>query len=137
MTDNSPATAPDISPVFAALTGLVSLGILVQAFLAGEFINRDHRHSWITAHDVVATVLMVLALATAIYAVVRFRRNAKDLMGASIALFVLLVVQTGIGHSVTDGDHDALLAIHIPLALFIFGLTVWLSITARVRRRSG
>lgn len=137
MTDTAPAAAPVASPVFAALTGLMSLAILVQGFLAGEFINRDHRHGWITAHDVNSTVLQVLALITMIYAIVRFRRSAKDLMGASILLFVLILAQSFVGHAVTDNSHDALLAIHIPLALLIFGMTIWLSITARIRRRSG
>jgi hypothetical protein len=51
---------------------------------------------------------------------------------------VLALAQTGIGHLITDDGHDWLIAIHVPLAFVIFGLTSW--ITTRsirlVRRES-
>ena len=50
---------------------------------------------------------------------------------------VLLLVQTVLGHLITDVEADGLIGVHVPVALLVFGLAVWLSIRgAAVRRRS-
>jgi hypothetical protein len=134
---SSGAAAPTRSgPRFAALTGLTSLGILLQGVFAGEFINRTNHGGWLSAHDVNADVVVVLAVATAIYAFVSLRGAARSLVPPSIVLAVLVIAQAGIGHAITDGNNDGLLVVHVPLALFVFGMTIWLSVSARniVRR---
>jgi hypothetical protein len=129
-----PAGAPleRSGPIFAALTGLTALAILLQAVFAGEFVDRAHEGGWLTAHDVNANVAIALAVITAIYALVVLRESARPLAIGAVALAVLVAAQAAIGHAVTDGSHDWLLVIHIPLALLVFALTIWLSVHARV-----
>jgi hypothetical protein len=85
----------------------------------------------------------VLALAVAVVGFVmwRGRTGGQVVMAEAVALFVLVVVQIGIGQQIGDlnkgGTHPGLLAIHIPLALLIFGLSVHLStFVANIRRRT-
>jgi ABC-type uncharacterized transport system permease subunit len=127
----SPPTKDPRRPVFAALSGLTSLAILAQAFFAGEFIQHGARGGWLDAHSVGADVASVLAVMTAIYAFVKLRPDARALMIRAIVLAVLVIIQNFIGHEITDSSEDWLIPIHVPLALLIFGLTVWLSASAR------
>jgi ABC-type uncharacterized transport system permease subunit len=131
----APHPAPRPAPIFAALTGLTSLAILVQAFIAGEFIEHGAHGSWLNAHAVVADVVVAFAIVTAIYAYLKLRTQARPLVIGSITLAVLAAVQTAIGHAITDSNDNWLIPIHVPLALLIFGLTIWLSISARTFRR--
>jgi hypothetical protein len=125
-----------VSPLFAALTGLTSLAILVQAFLAGEFIQHGTKHSsWLNAHDINADVVVTLAVITAIYAVVALRSQAPGLMIGAVVLAALVIVQTIIGHAITDSNDNGLIPVHVPLAMVIFGLTIWQSVRARTLRR--
>jgi hypothetical protein len=124
-------TATQMSPLFAALTGLTSLAILVQAFLAGEFIQHGTGHSsWLNAHDINADVVVTLAVITAIYAVIVLRARARSLAIGAVVLALLAIVQTIIGHAITDSGDNGLIPVHVPLALLIFGLTIWLSVSA-------
>jgi len=123
-------------PKFAALTGLTSLAILLQGVFAGEFIDHGAHGGWLNAHDVNGYVVVVLALATAVYAVMALRATARPLAVGSVVLAVLVIAQDGIGHAITDNGSDGLIAVHVPLALIVFGLTIWLSLSARVMRRA-
>jgi ABC-type uncharacterized transport system permease subunit len=131
MTDANTSTLARSAAPFAALTGLTSLAILLQAVFAGEFINRADRGGWLSAHNVNAYVVVALAVATAAFAFARLRATAPGLIVRSVVLAVLLIAQAGIGSAVTNGGHDWLLVIHIPLALIVFGLTVYNSVLAR------
>jgi hypothetical protein len=122
------------APVFAALTGLTSLSILAQGVLAGVFIDQPHNHGWVGAHNVNGDVATALAVVTAAFALARLRDRARGLVIGSVLLAVLLLAEVGLGHAVTGAGHDGLLAVHIPLALLAFGLTIWLSVAARVLR---
>ena len=123
-------------PRFAALTGLTSLAILLQGVFAGEFIDHGAHGGWLNAHDVNGYVVVVLAVVTAAYAVVVLRSAARPLAIGSVALAVLVIAQDGIGHAITNNGSDGLIAVHVPLALLVFGLTIWLSVSARVMRRA-
>jgi hypothetical protein len=118
---------------FAALVGLTSLSILLQAVTAGQFMS--HQHSWLGVHDVVADVVMVLALATAIFTIVAFRRALPSVMWGAIALFILVAVQTVLGHLIVDAKIDWLVGIHVPLAFIVFGLAGWLAVQSATARR--
>jgi ABC-type uncharacterized transport system permease subunit len=135
---SAPASAATArpAPIFAALTGLTSLAILVQAFIAGEFIEHGAHGSWLNAHAVVADVVVALAVVTAIYAYIKLRTQTRPLVTGSIVLAVLAAIQTAIGHAITDSNDNWLIPIHVPLALLIFGLTIWLAISARSFRRA-
>jgi ABC-type uncharacterized transport system permease subunit len=123
-------------PVFAALVGLTTLAILLQALFAGEFVDRAKAGGWLSAHNANAIVVVALGVITAIYAAAMLRASARPLVIGSAVLAVLLVVQTVIGHAITDDNDNGLLVIHIPLAMLVFGLAIWLSAKARSLRRS-
>jgi hypothetical protein len=145
MTQSTPtnvSTTPDgaalvrSGPIFAALTGLTSLAILLQAVFAGEFIDRTSHGGWLSAHDVNADVVIGLAVVTALYAVVALRTAARPLVIASVVLALAVAAQTAIGHAISDSNDKGLLVIHLPLALLVFGLTIWLSVSARRMRKA-
>lgn len=123
-------------PVFAALVGLTTLAILLQAVFAGEFVDRAKTGGWLSAHNANAIVVIALAVITAIYAVAMLRASARPLVIGSVVLAVLVIVQTVIGHAITDDNDNGLLVIHIPLAMLVFGLAIWLSAKARNLRRA-
>jgi hypothetical protein len=118
---------------FAALTGVTTLGVFLQAVSAGLFMANRGAKGWVTVHDIVGEVTVVAALATMIVAIVAFRRSAPVLMGASILLFVMLVAQVAIGKAL-DAVHG-LVAVHVPLALLIFAVTIWMAVRGAVVRR--
>ena len=133
---SSSSTASPMSRAFAPLAGVTALGVFAQAITAGEFVSQKNRGGWIAAHDVIGNVTLLLALATAIVAIVAFRSTQRPLMIGSIVLFVLLIVQTVIGHLITDAHQDGWIGVHVPLALIVFGVTVWLPIRAAALRRA-
>ncbi|MGB8962215.1 MAG: hypothetical protein WCC38_09705 [Pseudonocardiaceae bacterium] len=116
------------------MNGLTLLGVLLQAVWAGEFIDRHGRHDWVTVHEIGAFVVVVLALATAVTAIA-LRRASSALTYGALGLLVLIVVQTGLGEAITKGNANELITAHIPIAVLIFGLGVYLSgVGARLRR---
>jgi hypothetical protein len=122
-------------PIFAALTGLTALAILLQAVFAGEFVDHTRAGSWLSAHNTGAYVTIGLAVVTAAYALALLREAARALAIGAAVLAVLVIAQTAIGHAITSGGHDGLLVIHIPLAMLVFGLAIWLSVKSRGLRR--
>jgi heme A synthase len=124
---SSPVAAPARarSPLFSALVGLASLGILLQGVWAGLFIHEGHdfRQSWVNVHSIGGSVVGALALIAMIVALVQLRRR-RDLVVGSIVFFLLLVLEIFLGGLI--GDTPALAAVHIPLALVLMGMAVWL-----------
>ncbi|MEO6533542.1 MAG: hypothetical protein ABIO06_08195 [Pseudolysinimonas sp.] len=130
------STAPKGIRLFNALIGVTTLGIFVQAITAGEFVSQEHREGWIAVHDIVADVTIVVALVAAIVGLAAVRATDRVLAWWGLILFVLLLVQTMLGHLVTDAEADGWIGVHVPLAFVIVGLAVWLSVRgAQVRRR--
>ena len=134
----SPSTAaPRGLRLFNALIGVTTLGIFVQAVTAGEFVSQEHRDGWITVHNISANATIVVALITAIVGLALVRATDRVLAWASLVLFVLLVLQTVLGHLITDAEADGWIGVHVPLAFVIVALAVWLAVRgAQVRRRS-
>jgi hypothetical protein len=56
-------------------------------------------------------------------------RGRRDLLLGSAALTLLLVAEVAIGQGV--GRSHALQVVHVPLALALMGLAVWLPVRAR------
>ncbi|MGH3670644.1 MAG: hypothetical protein ACRDSH_08400 [Pseudonocardiaceae bacterium] len=132
---NSP-TAPGAIRAFSILNGLTLLGVLLQAVWAGEFIDRTERGVWLSAHEIGAFVVVVLALVTAV-AAATLRRASSVLALGALAQLLLIVVQTGLGEAITEGGVDGLVVAHVPIAMLIFGLGIYLSIAgAQLRRRA-
>lgn len=130
LAETEPRTANIALKRYAVLTVLTSVAIFCQAVTAGQFVNKDGADNWITVHGVTADVSWVLALLTAAYALKAIRSSRPTLAYCSAILFVITLTQTGLGHLITDDGDDGLVALHIPLAFVIFGLTIWISALA-------
>jgi hypothetical protein len=139
-TTRSPATAsattagPTRHPLFSALVGLTAVAVLLQGLWAGVFLQhdgqRDAASSWIDVHARGADIAILLAAAATVYAFVKLR-SRKDLWVGSAALTVLLVAESYIGGLIRDASKDSLTAVHVPIAMALMGLVVWLPLRAR------
>jgi hypothetical protein len=119
----SPARTTHPHPVWSALVGLTTLGVLLQGLWAGLFLNGGR--SWVEVHQHAGEATVTLAVLAAIAAVV-WLRHRRDLLGGTVLLLVLLVVEYFLGRA---GGSSVVL--HVPLALLIMGLAVWLPAAAR------
>jgi heme A synthase len=123
-------TALKPHPVWSALVGLASLGVLLQGLWAGLFLRRGaaNRDTWVSIHQHAgeATVLIVL-LATV--AAVIWMRQRRDVLLGTVLFLVLVVIELVLGYTI-EGSTSAV-AVHVPLALLIMGLAVWLPLAAR------
>lgn len=125
-----PAAVRGGTRAFAVLSALTTLAILLQAVTAGQFVQREGQDSWVTVHGVIADASWVLALITAGYGFRKLRSTHRLLVDAAVVLFIATLAQTGIGHLITDDGQDGWIAVHVPLAVVIFGLTGWLTLRA-------
>jgi hypothetical protein len=130
----SRAGAAERSPAFSALIGLTTLAVLLQGVWAGIFLEhdgkRDAESTWIDVHAGGAAVAVVLALAATVVAFLQLRRRT-DLVIGSATLVVLLIVEYLLGSLISNSSKDTLTAVHVPLAMLIMGLAVWLPVRAR------
>jgi hypothetical protein len=121
-------TAPKPHPAWSALVGLATLGVLLQGLWAGLFLRRDvDGHSWFSVHQHGGEATVTLA-ALAMIAAVVWLRHRRDLLVGTALFLVLLVVEYFLGRA-----GGASVAVHVPLALLIMGLAVWLPLAARRR----
>ena len=129
-------TPAPASRLFTPLIGVTTLLILVQGITAGIFmaLRRNGGEGWVVAHDILANVTVLAAVAVAIVGLVAVRRTQPSAAWGAVALAVLLIVQTLIGHLMADAKVGALVSVHVPLAMLTFGTAIWLSVrTARPR----
>lgn len=117
------------SPLYTALIGLSALGVLLQGLWAGLFIQEgsDYQKSWVEIHARGADVAIVLAVIATIVALVTLR-SRLDLVIGSAVFTLLLVLEAYLGGII--GDHSNLTAIHIPLAMGLMALSVYLPLRA-------
>lgn len=127
------------SAVFGSLVGLTALVTILQGVLAGSFVRddkaRDARSGWIDAHAWGAHVGTALAVLTAVYAVWKLR-DRKALVVGSVLLAVAFLVESYLGGLIRDNDKQTLTLVHVPLAMALTGLTVWLSAKAVQYRKA-
>lgn len=115
----------------AGLVHLVTLGVLTQAVLAGQFISgMSNALPWHTAVAAVLELLAVLLLLVAIAHRVSGERSRVALAG-SIALALAVMVQATLGHI----PGQVATAIHVPLGVCVFAATILMSV-AMTRLRS-
>ena len=121
----APTTNPPGMTPYRALIGLAALGIVLQGVWAGMFIRPGQANdgTWVTVHARGAEVTIAVALAAAAVAVWRLRAR-RDLVLGTGALVVLLAFQAFIGGLVYD--NQGLTALHVPLAIALVTLPVWL-----------
>ena len=119
--------------VFSALTGVVALAVLLQGLWAGIFLEhdgeRDAASSWIDVHARGGEVAIVFALAATAFAFLRMRAR-KDLWIGGAALAILLILESYLGGLIKDQGKDTLTAVHVPIAMALMGLAVWLPLRA-------
>jgi hypothetical protein len=125
-------TIPKPHPAWSALVGLTTLGVLLQGLWAGLFLRRGAggRDTWVSIHQHSGETTVLLALLATIAAVI-WLRDRRDLLIPTALLFVLLVVELVLGYTIEDSSNAV--AVHVPLALLIMGLAVWLPVAARRR----
>lgn len=142
MTTKSATAATAVHPatrnvLFSVLVGLTALAVLLQGVWAGLFLEhdgeRDAASSWMSVHARGGDIAIGLALLATIVALIKLRQR-KDLCVGSAALTVLLAVEAYIGGLIVDASKDTLTAVHVPLAMAIMALVIWLPLRARTGR---
>lgn len=121
------------SPVYSALIGLSALAVLLQGLWAGIFLEhdgaRDAASGWIDVHARGADAALLFAILATGYAFWK-RRDRKDLWLGGLVFTVLLVLESYIGGLIRDDSKDTLTAVHVPLAMAVMALAVWLPVRA-------
>lgn len=109
--------APRVTRFFA---GLIMLGVLLQATLAGGYLAG--RVS-IELHGYIGESLALVGLIVLVAGIVG-RRSVREpgaTLASRIGLFLAIVAAIGLGEMANHGMRD-LLMLHIPVALIILGL---------------
>ena len=128
------ANAGAHSVAYSVLIGLTTLAILLQGVWAGIFLSYgDRPDSWIRAHARGGEVAIGLCFLALVAAAVQLR-SRRDLLAGTAVLLVLLIVEAYLGGRITDDGNNLLTAVHVPLALVLMGLAVWLPFRARSAR---
>jgi heme A synthase len=131
------ATTRTNTALLGALAGLTSLGVLLQGLWAGLFLpvgkGGNYDDTWVAVHSWGARITLLLALVTTVVAFVR-HRSRRELWTGALVLTVLLVIESVLGAAISDGSSGTAAAFHVPLALLIMSLTVWLPLRARGAR---
>ena len=129
------AGRPRIRTILMISSGLTVLLVLVQAFLAGQYLN-GHGGA-LGAHEIIADIVFLAVVAQAI---ITYLAGKQGLVGRvdlilALVLVVLIVVQIGLGYGGTDGGQAE--ALHIPNGVLIFGLAAAAHTRSRLARPSG
>jgi hypothetical protein len=135
-TIDRPAVRPGIVRALQIVAPLITLLVLAQAVLAGRGLFIDH--GFIDIHDGIGMITFLLVAVQMVLApLAGFRGRPRTiLLGTSLLLLILVIVQLTLGFSGRDGGQAA--AWHVPNGVVIFGLTVWnASFLARVGHDAG
>ena len=128
---NAPVVASRLRPTgfpawcYRVAAGLAALSLFFQSVTAGQFISDKSNHVAFAIHRtnaMVAAVLVILMIVAAILVRVRDHGSAGPIW-RSIGLFVLVGVEIIAGFA-------KLTPLHIPLAVAIIALSVWIAVTS-------
>lgn len=125
------------SRAYTVLIGLGTLAILLQGLWAGLFLehgNPDAAGNWVEVHARGGEVALIFVAAATVTAFISVRSRRDLWIGGSV-LSALLVLEAYIGGLIRDESQDSLTAVHVPLAMAIIGLSVWLFARSRRRRQ--
>jgi hypothetical protein len=121
-TTDQTATRPGRLKALQIVAPLISLVVLIQAYLAGRgmFVDPDN----FDIHGMLGnlTFLLVLAQPVLVYLTGLPGRARSMLLGASVLLLVLVTAQLGLGYGGRESTQAA--AWHVPNGVLIFGLSV-------------
>ena len=119
--------------IYSALTGVAALAVLLQGLWAGLFLEhdgqRDASSSWIDVHALGGEVAIAFAVLAAAWALFRLR-GRKDLLYGAVVLVVLLALESYLGGLIRDDGKDSITAVHVPLAMLLMAVSVWLPLRA-------
>lgn len=132
--NSSAATAP--TRTFAALVGVASLAVLLQGLWAGLFMSTPdtdpEKTPWLEVHSWCGKAAIGFALLATVWAFLKLCERTALTFGA-LALTVLLILEAYLGGLIVDEGKDVMAAVHVPLAMALMGLAVWLPLRARKR----
>lgn len=131
------ASALGVMKLYNAVLGVTTLLVFLQGLTAGVFMalrGDSSAETWTTVHLVLGWLAVVFALVTAVVAVLRVRVASPVVAYGTVALFVLLLVETLLGVFVKSAG--GLVGVHVPLAMAMMALVVWLSLRGAQLRRT-
>jgi hypothetical protein len=118
---------------YEVLLGLTALLVLLQGLWAGIFLEHDGRRddagTWIDVHAHGADLAILLAAIATVVAFVTLRER-RDLWVGTAVLTVVLGLEAYLGGLIRDEGKDAVTAVHVPLAMALMALVVWLPLRA-------
>ena len=120
--------------ILATIYRLVGIALFVQLLLGGlltfNFIGP-------AVHIIVGFILFILAIAALVFAFITKPPN-KRLMGMSLGLVVLMIIQIILGFATLGNGSQIIAFFHFVNALLIFGLVISASVvTSMVARMPG
>ena len=127
------APRPGLINAFKISCHVTTLLMLLQAVLAGLFIS-DEASDAMDQHEMTAYVLLLAVVVQLVLAYLTRGWGQFKLLYWVAVLAVAVVVQLGLGSA--SEDHKLPEAIHIPLGVFIFGLSAVVSTLAVLEGRS-
>lgn len=116
------------SKLFRLIGGALAALVLLQAGLAGQFLNRAPGAR--SVHRLIGELLGVVALALAAQGY-RLRKASPQSWWLGVAVLVLVVTQTGLGFAGRDAAGAA--ALHIPVGVATFGVALLTALPDRSR----
>ena len=126
-------TDPRLIRGFQIVAGIIALLVLVQAALAGQFFNSDEP-GLRDAHKGFGYLLFMLAIVQLALAwLTRDAWRYKMVIWSGLVL-LLIVTQIGLGDNIDKNDNYA--AIHIPIGVFLFGLSSIVAMLAMMDERA-
>jgi hypothetical protein len=120
--------------ITTALTGVVGVGVIAQGLIAGLFLDGSGHQRAIDAHEMLGPLLVLVALAAAMVSSLQLRGSAsgQKVSHATLGLAAALTIEVVLGF--ISSDHPALLAVHIPVAIGMFGFFIRTSSALRSLR---
>ncbi|MCL2732458.1 MAG: hypothetical protein FWE15_20840 [Actinomycetia bacterium] len=121
--------APARSTPYTVLICLAALAVLLQGLWAGLFIHEgnDFQQSWVDVHARCGDAAILFAALATVVAFIKLRSRPAIVAGTG-ALTVLLVAEAYLGGLI--GDKPDLTAVHMPLAMALMALVIWLTTRA-------
>ena len=110
--------------------------MLLQGLWAGLFMSTPdtdpEKTPWLEVHSWCGKAAIGFALLATVWAFLKLRERT-DLTFGALALTVLLILEAYLGGLIVDEGKDVMAAVHVPLAMVLMGLAVWLPLRARKR----
>ncbi|WP_129337916.1 hypothetical protein [Cellulomonas endophytica] len=129
------AAVRSTSRPYGALVGITSLGILLQGLWAGVLMAQEDpaaRDTWASVHQRGAEITLLLALVALVVVLARLRER-RDLVVGTTVLVVLLALEYVVGLLWGDAEVRGMAVVHVPLAMLLMAVAVWLPLRHRPR----